>query len=85
IQESEANRKEAAQLLNDAGYVSGDPDFNARVLGNLRYGLDNKDLETSLSHIVDEFVELEILNKDTDKEAFKKQILIKYDLDLLKE
>ncbi len=85
IQESEANRKEAAELLNDAGYVSGDPDFNARVLGNLRYGLDNNDLETSLSHIVDEFVDLEILNKDTDKEAFKKQILIKYDLDLLKE
>lgn len=85
IQESDANRLEATQLLNDAGYVSGDPEFNARVLGNLRYGLNNKDLETSLSHIVDEFVELEILNKDTDKEAFKKQILIKYDLDLLKE
>lgn len=85
IQESDANRKEAAKLLIDGGYASGEVDYNARLLGTMKYGLDNQDLEKSLSDIVDEFVELEILNPNTDTEAFKDQILIKYDLDLLKE
>ena len=85
IQESDDNRKEAAELLLDGGYISGDVNYNARLLGTLKYGLDNKDLEKSLSDIVDEFVELEILRPDTDTQAFKDQILIKYDLNLLKE
>ena len=85
LQESEENRREAAQLLLDNGYISGDVDFNTDLLGSMTFGLDNKALEKSLSDIVDEFIDLEILNPDTDAEAFKKQILINYDLSNAKE
>lgn len=80
LQESEENRREAAQLLLDNGYISGDVDFNTDLLNSMTFGLDNEALEKSLNDIVDEFINLEILNPDTDAEAFKKQILIKYDL-----
>ena len=83
LQESEENRKEAAQLLLDNGYISGDVDFNTKLLSSMTFGLDNKALEKSLSDIVDEFIDLEILNPDTDAEAFKEQILLNYDLSKL--
>lgn len=85
LQKSEENRREAAQLLLDNGYISGDVDFNTDLLGTMTFGLDNKALEKSLSDIVDEFIDLEILNPDTDAETFKKQILLNYDLSKIGE
>lgn len=79
IEESDENKSTAVDDLLAEGYVSGEHDFNVNLLKEWRFGLTNADLERSLSDIVDEFVQLGILEEGIDKDAFKEQILIKYD------
>lgn len=85
INESKENREKLISECLENGNISGDPEYNLKVLESLRYGLEYSDLEKSLDDMVKEFVDLGILKQDLDQETFKQGILINYHLDKLKQ
>jgi NitT/TauT family transport system substrate-binding protein len=80
LNESEANRKEAAQILLDGGHISGTPEYALSLLNMYRFGLDNATTEKSLYDSVDEYKALGVLDSKTD--ANKLKALIWKPLDL---
>ncbi|MDR1569596.1 MAG: ABC transporter substrate-binding protein [Oscillospiraceae bacterium] len=74
IQESEENRKEAAQILLDNGHISGTVEYALSLLNLYQFGLDNSITEKSLYDSVDEYKALGVLDAETDPDALKEQI-----------
>lgn len=80
LSESEENRKEAAKMLIENGYVSGTEEYSLELLNYYKFGLSPEVTEKSLYDSVDEYSQLGILSKDTDPEEFKQKIYYAYDL-----
>lgn len=78
LDESDENKREAVDYCLENGYTSGDADTNFELLKSLKFGLEYEDLNKSLHGIVPEFVQLGILKKDLDQEAFMENLLIEY-------
>ncbi|MDR0819190.1 MAG: ABC transporter substrate-binding protein [Oscillospiraceae bacterium] len=74
IQESEANKREAAQILLDGGHISGTVDYAVDLLTLYTYGLSQDITEKSLYDSVDEYKDLGVLSADIDVEQVKAQI-----------
>ena len=80
LSESEENRKEAAKMLIENGYVSGTEEYSLELLNYYKFGLPPEVTEKSLYDSVDEYSKLGILSADTNPEEFKKKIYYAYDL-----
>lgn len=80
LSESEENRKDAAKMLIDNGYVTGTEEYSLELLNYYKFGLSPQVTEKSLYDSVDEYSQLGILSADTDPEEFKNKIYYAYDL-----
>ncbi|MDR1021628.1 MAG: ABC transporter substrate-binding protein [Synergistaceae bacterium] len=81
LNESEANRREAAQILLDGGHISGTPEYALSLLNMYRFGIDNATTEKSLYDSVDEYKALGVLDEKVDPDALKALIWKPLDLD----
>jgi NitT/TauT family transport system substrate-binding protein len=81
LSESEANRREAAQILIDGGHISGSPEYALDLLSMYKFGLNNSISEKSLYDSVDEYKALGVLDEKIDSDELKAQIWRPLDLD----
>jgi len=71
---SDENKREAARILLENGYISGSEEYAFQLLKLWRFGLSNEITEKSLFDSVSEYQALGVINKNIDPEDFKKQI-----------
>ena len=81
LNESEANRREAAGILLDGGHISGTPEYALSLLNMYRFGIDNATSEKSLYDSVDEYKALGVLDEKVNPDELKAQIWKPLDLD----
>jgi NitT/TauT family transport system substrate-binding protein len=81
LNESEANRREAARILLDGGHISGTPEYALSLLNMYRFGIDNATSEKSLYDSVDEYKALGVLDEKVNPDELKAQIWKPLDLD----
>jgi NitT/TauT family transport system substrate-binding protein len=81
LNESEANRREAAKILLDGGHISGTPEYALTLLNMYRFGLDNATTERSLYDSVDEYKALGVLDQKINADEIKAQIWKPLDLE----
>jgi NitT/TauT family transport system substrate-binding protein len=81
LNESEANRREAAKILLDGGHISGTPEYALDLLNMYRFGLDNVTTERSLYDSVDEYKALGVLDQKVNADDLKAVIWRPLDLD----
>jgi NitT/TauT family transport system substrate-binding protein len=81
LNESEANRREAAQILIDGGYISSTPEYAVDLLNLYRFGIDNATTEKSLYDSVDEYKALGVLDEKVNPDELKALIWKPLDLD----
>ncbi|MDR3164184.1 MAG: ABC transporter substrate-binding protein [Synergistaceae bacterium] len=81
LNESEANRREAAAILLDGGHISGTPEYALDLLNMYRFGLDNATTEKSLYDSVDEYKALGVLDEKVNPDELKTRIWKPLDLD----
>ncbi|MDR1516476.1 MAG: ABC transporter substrate-binding protein [Synergistaceae bacterium] len=71
LNESEANRREAAKILLDGGHISGTQEYALDLLNMYRFGLDNATTEKSLYDSVDEYKALGVLDEKVNPDELK--------------
>jgi NitT/TauT family transport system substrate-binding protein len=81
LNESEANRREAAKILLDGGHISGTEEYALSLLNMYRFGLDNATTEKSLYDSVDEYKALGVLDEKVNPDELKALIWKPLDLD----
>ncbi|HHW07595.1 MAG TPA: ABC transporter substrate-binding protein [Clostridia bacterium] len=81
VDASEENKREAAQLLLEQGYISGTVDYAVELLKMFKFGLDTATAERSIYTAVDEYKQLGIIDPDINVEDVKKQIWRPLDLE----
>lgn len=84
LSESEENRKAAAKMLIENGYISGTEEFALSLLNYYKFGLTTKQTEKSLYDSVDEYQQLGILSSDTNADEFKKKIYYAFEFEVEK-
>lgn len=84
LSESEDNRRAAAKMLIENGYISGTEEYAVQLLNYYQFGLTTKQTEKSLYDSVDEYQQLGILSKDTNADEFKKRIYYAFEFEVEK-
>lgn len=74
IGESEENKKEAAKILLDNGYISGTEEYALQLMNLFRWGLPNDLTEKTLDVSIVDYQNLGVIAKELDPQTVREQI-----------